>query len=473
MQVKRFVAPNMSEALKKVREAVGADAVILSNKRVKGGIELVTVVDQPESDASDVYPLGMQPARGRERQTMAKTEVSKLEQEVDRMQSQARKRAADLAATLGHSERQQFAKAMSKEVEPDVATSALREEQNSSQLEDEKMKAAVKLAVAEIEKTHSAKAEVEANTPNESQQMSQMREELQSMRSLIEQQLSSMAWGQFASAEPEKASLWRRLKRMGIQSNVADSLLKKVSNAHDHKHVWMALMQQLSNDLPVVGHDIVSGGGIFSFVGPTGAGKTTSIGKLAARYVMEHGAENLALVTTDTYRIAAHEQLRTIGRILNVPVKVVDKKNPLDRVLYALRHKQLVLIDTAGLNKQDERLAKQTQSLNELGAKLKTLLVLPATSQPQVLRAAYHHYKTDNVTACIWTKLDEAASLGELISLAIDKAIPVAYSTDGQNIPDDIAVTGSLMVVRQAVELAKNHTVDDVDMSDELQSLIG
>jgi len=149
-------------------------------------------------------------------------------------------------------------------------------------------------------------------------------------------------------------------------------------------------MTDLTARLPVVGSDMVGSGGVFAFVGPTGAGKTTTIGKLATRYVLENGAENVALVTTDTVRIAAHEQLRTFGRILKVPVCIVDKNNSLDRVLHSLRHKSLVLIDTAGLNRQDPKLQSQLSSLNELGDRVQSILVIPTTSQPDVVRSAYH-----------------------------------------------------------------------------------
>jgi len=467
MKVKRFVAPNMSQALKKVREEVGEDAVILSNKRVPDGIELVTAVDQPDTDSNDVYPADMQP--GNPRPTSHKV-PSKLEVEVDRMQNQARQRAAQLAATLGKKEQGQFAKAMAQQTtmpqpEPEVSAQLNTATTAAKELT---MAQAVEAAVNKL-----AQSQLKKVASDEDSEVQQMRMELQSMRHLMEQQLSTLAWGQYASSEPEKASLWRRLKRMGIQPLIADKLLNSEIELSEHKYNWMQLMQHLSRDIPVVDGDLINLGGVFSFVGPTGAGKTTSVGKLAARYVMEHGAENLVLITTDTYRIAAHEQLRTIGRILNVPVKIVDKKNPIDRVLYSLRHKKLVLIDTAGLNHQDERLALQTQTMNELGEKIKTVLVLPTTSQPQVLKAAYHHYKTDNLAACILTKLDETASLGESISLSIEKSLAIAYSTNGQNIPDDIAVAEAATLVRAAIDLAKHHRADDDDMSEELQALIG
>jgi flagellar biosynthesis protein FlhF len=166
-------------------------------------------------------------------------------------------------------------------------------------------------------------------------------------------------------------------------------------------------------------------------------------------------------------RIAAHEQLRTFGRILNVPVKIVDKNNSLERVMYSLRHKSVVLIDTAGFNRQDDRLKQQLISLNEAGARLKTLLVMPATSQLAVIKSAFYSYKTDNLCACVMTKLDESASLGEVITLSIDKSLPIAYTTDGQGIPDDISVADSSHIVRSAIYLAKNTGSDESAMAEE------
>jgi flagellar biosynthesis protein FlhF len=207
---------------------------------------------------------------------------------------------------------------------------------------------------------------------------------------------------------------------------------------------------------------------VFAFVGPTGAGKTTTIGKLAARYVLENGADDVALVTTDTLRIAAHEQLRTFGRILNVPVKVVDKHNSLERVLHSLRHKSLVLVDTAGLNRQDYRVVRQLQNLNELSNRLRTVLVVPATSQAEVIKSAFYNYKTDNLCACVLTKFDEAACVGPVLSLAVEQSLPVAYSTDGQGVPDDIAKAEAVALVRYAIDLAKQVATDDGVMADEL-----
>ncbi len=479
MQVKRFVAANMRLALNMVREEMGPDAVILSNKRVPDGVEILTAIDSADMPASTAEALAtsanpFQQAQDYHRQpapVKQDSKPSKLEIEVERMQQEAKQRAEALAATLSEKNREILDQAINADQIPDSA-----KQQARSVGEQDSFNQLMSKAVEErFNQTEEAPVSIKATTITEKdQQLSQMRQELQSMRDLLEQQLSTMAWGQFNQQNPKQASLWKRLKRMGIGAVVADELLAKQTAAGVETastDLWQSIMSELCQQLPVVGNDLISNGGVFAFVGPTGAGKTTTIGKLAARYVLENGADDVALVTTDTMRIAAHEQLRTFGRILNVPVSIVDKNNSLERVLYSLRHKALVLVDTAGLNRQDERLKPQLSSLNEIGQRLKTVLVIPTTSQVEVIKAAYHTYKTDNLTSCVLTKLDETASLGESLSLAIDQSLPVAYSTNGQGIPDDIKVASSNTLVREAIELAKHVTTDDDAMADEMSSL--
>lgn len=473
MQVKRFVAANMRLALNMVREEMGPDAVILSNKRVPDGVEILTAIDSadlvaPVTETPATSDNPFQQARDYNRQPASAEQAkpSKLEIEVERMQNEAKQRAKALAATLSEKNRELLAQTINTEQIPeDVKQDVMQANQMMSQAVEEQFNQPTETPVAKP---------TAINTPEKDQEITRMRHELKSMRDLLEQQLSSMAWGQFNQQNPHQASLWKRLKRMGIGAVVADELLAKQSKAatkNDSSDVWQSIMSELSEHLPVVDNDLISSGGVFAFVGPTGAGKTTTIGKLAARYVLANGAEDVALVTTDTMRIAAYEQLRTFGRILNVPVSIVDKNNSLERVLYSLRHKALVLVDTAGLNRQDERLKPQLSSLNEIGQRLKTVLVIPTTSQVEVIKAAYHTYKTDNLSSCVLTKLDETASLGESLSLAIDKSLPVAYSTDGQDIPNDIAVGSSTALVHTAIELAKHMTTDDDAMADEMSTL--
>lgn len=502
MQVKRFVAANMRLALKMVREDMGPDAVILSNKRVPEGVELLIAMDAEAAlDAESTASTGaaesaatgnpFQQAVESSAAMAAKPEqASKLSIELEQMQQEARQRARALAALMAEKNAQQLAAAvdtssLSDEVmaQAELAedkvdfSQSLQAELNRAEPETEQGKLAAPSA-AEVATTA---LHLDGTPPQD--ELSEMRVELQSMRDLLEQQFRSMAWASFSQQHPQQASIRKRLKRMGIGPTVAESLLSdqsldeqslaqqsqvdKPAATGGKSDAWQRIMAGLCDRLPVMEQDLVADGGVFAFVGPTGAGKTTTIGKLAARYVLEKGADSVALVTTDTLRIAAHEQLRTLGRILNVPVKIVDKNNSLERVLYSLRHKSLVLIDTAGLNRQDSRLQRQLDGLNEAGNRLRTVLVLPTTSQVAVIKSAYYTYQTDNLCGCVLTKLDESASLGEALTLTIDKSLPVAYVTDGQGIPDDIEVAQTTTLVRSAIALAKQVATDEAAMAEE------
>lgn len=489
MQVKRFVAENMRLALKMVREEIGPDAVILSNKRVPGGVELLTTIEPDikpnEAVQSPVRAVSDNPfqqdrsgdfSADNGRPNVSKLQpVNKLADGLQQMHDQARDRATAMVKELSrHQAFDSQSSARQQQTATDAPTNTDKTALN-----------AVEQSVREQVQTVQAASVAAANDNrgsaiSGSPELSEMRHELQSMRDLLEQQLSSMAWGQINHYQPQKASLWRRLKRMGITASVAESMLKELqlssasgdqSADRSAKVSWNSLMKNLSGLLPTLDHDLIEKGGVFAFVGPTGAGKSTTIGKLAARHVLEHGPEDIALVTTDTARIAAHEQLRTYGRILNIPVKVVDKNHSLDRVLHSLRHKSLVLIDTAGLNRQDPRLKRQTDVLNELSHRIQTVLVIPVCNQLEVITSTYHSYKTDSLSSCVLTKIDETFSLGEALSLVAEKQLPVAYCTDGQDVPGDISMARPADLIRRAIYLARHVKIDDQAMAEEMIAL--
>lgn len=510
MQVKRFVAENMRMALKMVREDVGLDAVILSNKRVDEGVEILIALD-PEGHLTDpVRPAVTQLADNpfeskREASKPAPAQPatpSKLELELERLQRDARERAKFLAASLSAGRRS--AQSPAPELQRSVEKPARSEQEPQRQVaEPQRLGEKPQSPAAELDQPAGAQPQgfkQLLQTVNESSlaedvvkltvgagpsaaavpisaasqaegELAQMRSELQVMRDMMERQLSSMAWGQYTEKSPDQASFWRRLKRIGLDAGLCSRLLNEVSANTDHRVGWQQMMQQLSAVVPVAGPDLLAEGGVFTFVGPTGAGKTTTIGKLAAQYVLKNGSANIALVSTDTARIGAYEQLRTFARILDIPVKIVDAQHSLEKVLFGLRDKSLVLVDTSGYNRQDPRLAKQMNTINKLGRRLTSLLVLPTTSQGQVLKAAYHSYKTDNLRYCILSKLDESTSLGEAISLSVENGLPIAYCTDGQDVPGDIAPASSQLLVAKAIALAQQVELDEGAVVDDFATL--
>ncbi len=377
--MKSFVATDMRTALRMVREALGEDAVILANRKVPAGIELIAASEMPPEPPPSI------------------------------------ERAPAVRALR----------------DAPTATRAYR--------------------YANDDAADDAPAE------NRNGGWWQMQQELRAMRDLMEQQYSCFSWQQYRTGRPAQAAMWRRLQRLGLAPDVVRQLLDEASigdtdNAND---TWQHLMAKLSARIPVITDDLVAQGGVFAFVGPTGGGKTTTIAKLAARYVLEHGNASVALITTDSYRIGAHEQLRTLSRILNIPCKIVGAQLDLATALYELRQCRLVLIDTAGFNMRAPELQQQLAALTALGDRVRCLQVLAVNSQQQVLRNAHRVYRPGNLAGCIFTKVDEAGSLGEALSLLIETGIPLAYVAEGQAIPGDIVGAQAKALIGKAIELAK------------------
>lgn len=433
MRVKRFFAADMRSAMKLVRDEMGADASIIANRRVAGGVELTAALDY---EAPRLTP----PTPG-------------LDLELKKTQE----RIISARASLEEGERPADGPSVNRQLFGDSMRQAA--EQGSS------------VAQGLLERLHSERAAPAAEAapkpaPAGNNDIDAMRSEIAGLRDMLESQLGGLAWGQVNQHQPRQASLWRKLIHLGLPADLCKGLLTKVVEVTDVRQAWRLLLAHLAQGLPVMREELIEQGGVIALVGPTGAGKTTTLGKLAARYVLKHGSQNVALVTMDTYRIGAHEQLRTLGRILNVPVRVVDEQNSLSEVLEEFGSKRLVLVDTAGLQAQDPQLRGQLSELAAQGARISTLLVLAATSQYRVLKAAWHNYRCCNPVGCILTKVDEAATLGEALGLAMEQRLPVAYVADGQRIPDDLARGVGHQLVSRAVGLAGNDMAEDQTMAD-------
>ena len=406
MQVKRFFAADMRTAMKLVRDELGADASIIGNRRVAGGVELTAALD---------YQVPAAPAR---------QPNPALEAELRKTQAKIATAQAELATRTqvdAGKDRQLFGAAVS--LPADSLAAVMR------------------------------KSQAAPAAATDQRALDAMRFELHGLRELIEVQLGSIAWGQLQNRRPQQANLWRRLQRMGLSAELSKALLERVSTVTEPRQAWRMLLAHLAHAIKTPKQEPMEEGGVIALVGPAGMGKTTTLAKLAARYVLKYGAQHIALVSLDSYRIGAQEQLKTLGRILNVPVTLVDPGQSLTQALAPLARKRVVLIDTAGLPANDPALRMQLETLASRGVNAKNYLVMAATSQGQVLKAAYHSYKRCGLSGCILTKADEATSLGEVLGLAISQRLPVAYLTDGPRIPDDLQIPRSHQLVSRAVGL--------------------
>jgi len=293
---------------------------------------------------------------------------------------------------------------------------------------------------------------------------------IKDLRRLLETQLASLAWGDLNRQAPVRARLLRDLAKLGVDSTLAAELAAEVPPDSNAQEAMRLVVRRFGERLPLVTWDMADDGGVFAVVGPTGVGKTTSIAKIAARFVLRHNVEQLGLVSTDTYRIGARQQLNNFARILRAPMHVAENAADLKRVLDGFTNKKLVLIDTAGMSQRDVRLANQFSTLNVPGHDIRTVLALSAGADRACLAEALKVFGAVNPEALIVTKLDEAATLGGILSLAIGSRLPIAYLSDGQRVPEDLhrAAPKRFWLLHNALKLSANATAapDEHDLAD-------
>lgn len=374
MSVAKFVAANGREALRQVREAMGPDAVVLSNRTVDGGVEIVAMRD------------------------------------------------TDLGAISGSA--QPF-------VPPTPPVPEV-----------------IQPAAQEV--------------------IGDLRGELQSMRALIERQMSGIGAHSVPAAggDPLRDSLFEWLVGAGFSGQLARTLLSRLPVGHDRPAAMSWIRQEIASKVPVLtDEDALFGqGGVLALVGPTGVGKTTTTAKLAARFVLKHGAEKLALLTTDSFRIGAHEQLRIYGDILGVPVHAVKDASDLRIALSALAQKHLVIIDTVGMSQRDRNLSEQIAMLAGAPAPVQRVLLLNGASHGDTLNEVVHAYRNDatpggGVDGCIISKLDEATHLGSVLDVVIRHRLPVFYASTGQRVPEHLELARGDLLVERAFAMPRRGSV--------------
>lgn len=280
-------------------------------------------------------------------------------------------------------------------------------------------------------------------------------EELRTLRRMLETQLATLAWNDLSRRAPMQTELLRQLTVLGLAHDLAGELVSQLPQRMELAEAHRLALALMARRIETVGERWMEGGGVVAMVGPTGVGKTTLIAKLAARWVMRHGARDVALVSTDSIRIGAQEQVHTLGRLLGVPAYAIDGAAELAELLDDVGERRLVLIDSAGLSQRDPRLENELETLANASDRIETSLVLSAAAQAGAIEEALERFAPARPTTCVITKLDEATSLGGTLSALIRTKLPLAYLSDGQQVPEDLSPARAHQLIARAVELSK------------------
>ena len=379
MKIRRFFATDMRSALRQVRSAHGAEAVILSSRACEGGVEIISAIDYDEA----------------------------------------------------------------------LVRQAASEEAGQDEDELAWVAAAVDAAAPPPPGTASAAVPVASATGGD------MQAQLDAVRDLFEVELTRLRRDLLGRREPRRGLGTRELERLGLTPEAALVLSQRLPPRLETRHAPALAARVLAEALPIAPQDPALEGGILAIVGTTGVGKTTTIAKLAARCARRHGADSLALISTDAYRIGAHDQLATYARILGVPIRRTETAEQLRQALRAFDGRRLILIDSPGVGHRDRELAARLQLLATASGRLRIQLALSASADGPVLRETIRAFRGRALDAAIITKLDEAVSLGPILSELLRAKLPISYLTNGQRVPEDLLRASRHNVLLQAVRLAR------------------
>ncbi|WP_026375586.1 flagellar biosynthesis protein FlhF [Aestuariibacter salexigens] len=472
MKIRRFYGKDMREALRLVREELGSEAVIMSTKKLKDGLELVAAYDR------DTVPQKSDVAESKNRATPTSTPtLSEIigDDGPDSLKALLEQQAA--ANAKSNSEQEQ-PKAPSPKMRPEQAAKSA---QNVS--EDSRQRPS-------SEQTYTQAADRNTSTPanpyfdapqprqksdtvTASTTLEELKDEISSLRNVLQFQVSGLLEQDKRRRHPLHGYLSDRLQDMGITRSLAEQIVTFAPESADERRAWLFILKLLANRLRIDSQDMLSSKGVVALLGATGSGKTTTAAKLAARYAQKYGADQVALVTIDGYRIAAYEQLATYARIIGCSVKKAQHADELADALYHLRHKRMVIIDSAGFSQRDERLVRQLDNIDQLaGSAISKYVLMPATAQHKVLHQTLHAYKNVQLSGCILTKLDECYSLGEALSVVIDKGLPVGYITNGQKVPEDLRRADAKFLVSTAAKLYKKYGLAHTTTQHEVNSAL-
>jgi len=451
MKIKRFVAKDIRQAMRMVKDELGADAVIMSNKSVDEGVEIVAARDFDEQAIRNNLSSQSSSTQASAAKDTAKGKIELRDFDAEKnnlhVVSSPRKRATEGVAPKRPLQRNAD-KYLGYAEKVGVAT----EEKNVSIKKQNHHLNPQRPARRTQQFNNVVREEIKQQSASMPEQfMQEMRKEINDLKLALDTKLSEVSWNQGRQGNSVRDGLLQKLGLMGFSRKLSTKVANRLEGHTDLELAFEKAKEMLVNVLPVIDDDLLENGGVVALVGPTGVGKTTTIAKLAAQFILKHGSGQVALITTDNYRIGAHEQLSTYGRLLDVPVCVATNAEELREHIDSFDDKRLVLIDTAGMSQRDMRLGEQIQTLQQDNVQINTYLVMSAATQYKAMNEIINAFKVFKPKSSILTKLDETVAQGSTLSASIEQQLPISFMTNGQQVPEDIYFPDAYTLIEECV----------------------
>ncbi|AXK38148.1 flagellar biosynthesis protein FlhF [Crenobacter cavernae] len=479
MVVKKYFGKTTRDALRQVREELGADALILSNRpTVGGGVEIMAVADADVAAlATTLSTNSRHPARNTHGSALRAAPAAPAAGGNALNRAIARTYAMPVEGLSSPAQPQfQATKPAATPIVPNDPQPAERPPERSmlpfsdhlgspagtprqpAANRREEPEAAPRPVIAPEPVPHAAAPAPEPAALRQdaasSEDIRQIGDEIKLLRSILQSQLATFAWNHLEDRSPNRAELFRSLLSSGLSSALIRQLIAKMPGQYEGEVASKWARSALTHNLKCAEADreLLDQGGIFALVGPTGVGKTTTVAKLAARAVMKFGPQHVALVTTDGYRIGAQDQLRIYGKILGVPVYAVQNEAELELTLADLAGRHIVFVDTVGMGQRDARVVQQAAMFAAAGRPVERILLLAANADGHTLEDVVRHYRGVGLAGCILSKIDESVSLGPALDAVIRNRLRLFYVTNGQRVPEDLHLASASYLIDRALK---------------------
>lgn len=458
MRIKVFKAVDLKEAMAMVKDELGSDAVILHTKRYReGGFLGYNSKEVVEVTAAVEDEPRQRPRQRATRNTRSKPQSAPMSLRPKTVVAQYKN--ANMPEEVPEAEQSPVhrqAAPVPRMRTPQVATYAepglLPQDQPAKKIPSVLAPVRPVRQPVIVEQPVQVQSVIPVESkPEDDAKIKQLEKELAEMKEILKQVMGN-------SGNPDFETLQDLLKKKEVGQELLEDMIKTMPGvglaAESHSEdAHTALTNYLSNTLNFTGGISLKPGKptIIALIGTTGVGKTTTLAKIAARCVLEKGV-SAALITADTYRISAVEQLRTYSDIIGLPLDIVYSPLELKTAIRKHRSKQLILIDTAGRSQNNEFQMNELMEFLQVEPSIEKHLVLSATTRDRDIDGIMEKFSVCNPDRLIFTKIDEATCIGHILNLLFKKKIPLSYLTNGQSVPDDIVPAKPEMVTKFLLE---------------------
>ena len=483
MGPQKFTALNTAEALKKVRLEMGADAMILSTSDTKNGVEIVAITPEDLTNLSSAADPTNKVSRPQ--QMDPEVEIAPTFSSNPRLGRDLSNRASPKPVNLASNEnvggfkKVDFPKISSGGLNSDTFKPSFFESSQRVPASEAKFvgegdhEPSVRKKPVNGNHIESAAAPKSIAELANSPRVEKLLTEISEVKNLLQSHVAGNFWGNLQQEKTHLTEVIKHLLNTGFSPQLCADITRKLPETSDLSTLLQSARDQIKEMVKTVdAFAMFDKGGVFAFIGPTGVGKTTTVAKIAARCVLRYGRNQVTLLTTDTYRIGAQEQLKVFAKILGLTVTSLRDGEDLSSKLKELSGRKIVLLDTAGVSQRDTLMLEQSKTLQDGSQSAVRILVMSSTTdlrtQEEVIKLHNQAAQSNGVgkiEAAVITKIDEAAHIAPVVDSVIRHDMPLLFISNGQRVPEDLSLPDLDYLSHRAIQ-ARAFS-DDLSYSDE------